>query len=228
MKDIILCIDDEEDLLELIEFNLSNAFKDENYEVIGCLNAKMARRFLENENIALILIDRNLVTDDGLNFIKEVKGLGYDIPTIFLSALGLPKDRVRGLEVADDYITKPFDLDELIARIRAVLRRYRKSDYDTQVLKYKSMSLDIRAREISIDDIVIDLSPLETRIMQCFLQNASMVLGRDFLIENAWENKLSYQENSVNVAVKRLRKKIEEKGATISIKSVRGEGYKLC
>lgn len=227
MNEVILCIDDESDLLELIELNLNTALNNSGYEVIGCLNTTMAKRFLKKEHIALILVDRNLVIEDGLDFIKEIKDLGYDIPFIIISAMSLPMDRVKGLHYADDYITKPFNFDELVARIQAVLRRYKKDEAKT-ILKYKNIALEVNTKELSIENINIQLSPLETRIMQCFIQNAGKALSRDFLLRHAWGNKDSYNENSVNVGIKRLRKKIEKETKEVKIKSVRNEGYKLC
>lgn len=227
MNEIILCIDDEEDLLELIELNLNSALNASGYEVIGCLNTDMAKRFLQKEHVSLILVDRNLVGEDGLDFIKELKNSGYNIPVIIVSARNLPADRVRGLHYADDYVTKPFNFEELVARIQAVLRRYKK-DSNKSVIKYKNISLEINNKELSIEDVNIQLSPLETRIIQCFMENAGKALSRDFLLEHAWDKKSSHQENSVNVAIKRLRKKIEKESKEITIKSIRNEGYKLC
>lgn len=227
MNEVILCIDDEEDLLDLIELNLNAALNASGYEVVGCLNTDMAKRFLKKEHVALILVDRNLVAEDGLDFIKEVKDLGYDIPFIVVSALSLPMERVKGLHYADDYVTKPFNFDELVARIQAVLRRYKK-DSVRSVLKYKNITLEVDTKELSIEDINIQLSPLETRIMQCFMQHVGKALSRDFLLEHAWGNKDGYHENSVNVGIKRLRKKIEKETKEVKIKSIRNEGYKLC
>ncbi len=227
MNEVILCIDDEEDLLDLIEMNLNIALNTSGYEIVGCLNTTMAKRFLQKEHISLILIDRNLIAEDGIEFIKEIKDSGYDIPIIIISALSLPTDRVFGLHYADDYITKPFNFEELVARIQAVLRRYKK-DMIRNIIKYKNITLEVSTKELSLENINIQLSSLETRIMQCFMQNAGKALSREFLLKNAWRETEKHQENSVNVAIKRLRKKIEKEIKDITIKTVRNEGYKLC
>lgn len=227
MNEIILCVDDEEDLLDLMELNLNGALKDSGYEVIGCLNTNMAKRFLKKEHVALILLDRNLLSEDGMDFVKEIKKQGYDIPVIIVSAKSLPTDRVEGLGHADDYVTKPFNFEELIARIHAVLRRY-KRDETRQVIKYKNFTLDITLRELSIEDINVALSPLEVRIMQCLMTHTNRALSREFLLENAWLDGGEHHDNSVNVAIKRLRKKIEKQTKELKIKSIRNEGYKLC
>ena len=131
------------------------------------------------------------------------------------------------LHYADDYITKPFNFEELVARIQAVLRRYKK-DMIRNIIKYKNITLEVSTKELSLENINIQLSSLETRIMQCFMQNAGKALSREFLLKNAWRETEKYQENSVNVAIKRLRKKIEKEIKDITIITVRIEGYKLC
>ncbi len=227
MNEVILCIDDEEDLLELMEINLNATLRDSGYEVIGCLNTDMARRFLKKEHVALILLDRNLLQEDGIDFVKELKDLGYDVPVIIVSALSLPTHRVEGLKYADDYVTKPFNFEELTARIQAVLRRYKK-DNTREIIKYKNFTLDVTLRELTIEDINVALSPLEVRVMKCFMTHTNRALSREFLLDNAWNDGSVYNDNSVNVAIKRLRKKIEKYTKELRIKSIRNEGYKLC
>ncbi|PAF45415.1 response regulator transcription factor [Helicobacter sp. 11S02629-2] len=219
--DLILCVDDELDLLELLEYNLERA----GFQVAVTLDTKMAMKFIENEKVALIIMDRNLKNENGLNFILELKRLGYMIPTIFLSALSLPLDKVDGLKVADDYIAKPFDMDELLARIKAVLRRY--STPASELLKYKDLTLNLSTRELSSPKVSLDLSALECNLIACFFQNKNLILTRELLLEKVWGNR-DYQENSVNVAIKRLRSKLKDKGIDLKIKSIRSEGYKLC
>ena len=228
MNEVILCLDDEEDLLELLEIQLNNALSGRGYEVVTCLNTDMARRFVEKEHVALIIADRRLLAgEDGLEFIREIQNRGYNIPTIVLSALGSVHEKAQGLEYADDYIAKPHDQEELIARVNALLRRYNQINQRRDVIKYKNITLETNNRALIIDSTNIQLSPLETRIIVCFLENANKILSRDFLIANAWERKIQ-QENSVNVAIKRLRKKIEKKSKDFTIISIRNEGYRLC
>ncbi|RDU73427.1 DNA-binding response regulator [Helicobacter aurati] len=227
MGEVILCIDDEENLLDLLELNLSAALSKRGFEVIGCLNTATAWRFIQKERVALILLDKNLITEDGLHFAKSLKDSGYDIPLIFLSALTLSTDKVSALYYADDYIVKPFDFEEVIARILAVLRRYNKNIFQ-KVIKYKEITLNTSTKELCVDNLEIILSPLETRIMSCFMQNGGQILTRSFLLNAAWGDEKDYHENSVNVAIKRLRKKIERETSDIKIRSIRGEGYKLC
>ncbi|PAF51388.1 DNA-binding response regulator [Helicobacter sp. 13S00401-1] len=219
--DLILCVDDELDLLELLEYNLKKA----GFQVAICLDTKMAMKFIENEKVALIIMDRNLKNENGLSFILELKHLGYMIPSIFLSALSLPMEKVDGLKVADDYIAKPFDMDELIARIHAVLRRY--ATPTSELIKYKDLTLNLTSRELSSKQASLDLSILECSLIACFLQNKNMILSREYLLEMVWGNS-NYQENSVNVAIKRLRAKLKAKHIDLNIKSIRSEGYKLC
>ncbi|STQ86583.1 response regulator transcription factor [Helicobacter muridarum] len=227
MGGVILCIDDDKDLLDLLELNLNATLGQSGFETVGCLNTQIAWRFIEKECIAFILMDKNLAADDGLQFAKQLKDSGYDIPIIFLSALSTPFDKISALEYADDYITKPFDFDEVIARIFAVLRRYSKN-INQKVIKYKGIALNKHTKELCIDNLEITLSPLEARIMFYFIKNGGQILTRSFLLNKAWGDEKKYHENSVNVAIKRLRKKIEKETNVIKIKSIRGRGYKLC
>lgn len=225
MKDIILCVDDEIDLLELLEFNLKEEFNPWGYEVICCLNTKIAREFLQSEDVALIIMDRNLKGEDGLEFIKEIKALGYGVAVIFLSALNMSYDMVKGLALADDYVAKPFSFEVLNARIKAVLRRYKIEE--SEILRYKNLELHTKNKELIIESECIDLTSLEVKLLSCFLKNQNQVLSREYLMQYVWDIS-NGNENIVNVAIKRLRKKVEKKDRHLSIKSIRSLGYKLC
>lgn len=231
MKDLILAIEDEEDLLELLEYRLNN----EGFEVIGCLNTKSARKILLEENISLMLVDRNLCGEEGSDFIKKIRKEGYSTPVIYLSAKDSQEDKMLGFERGgDDYITKPFVFDELIARIKAVLRRYKGEN--EEVLKYKNLTLHFKTHLLSIENIEngevekSELTSLEMKMLVVFIKNAGRVLSREHLLEEIWQNEGEIQ--SVNVAIKRLRKKLDKnelhssvKSHYCSIRAVRGEGY---
>ena len=134
---LIAIIEDEEDLLELLEFNLAQ----EGYDVVGFLNTKKVKDFIIEENPDLLIVDRNLPYIEGINFIKELKKEGFDIPVIFLTAKNSEENILEGFEAgADDYITKPFSMAELKARIKAVLKRNKKF---SSFLAYKNYKLDL-------------------------------------------------------------------------------------
>ncbi|MDO7253607.1 response regulator transcription factor [Helicobacter cappadocius] len=221
MKDLILVIDDEEDLLELLEYRLEQ----EGFEVIGALGSKSARKILEEENVSLMLVDRNLGLEEGSEFVKKIRKEGYNIPVIYLSAKDSQEDKITGFQRGgDDYITKPFVFEELVARIFAVLRRY-KGAGEEKIWKYKNITLYPRTHLLFTDDSEnkIELTPLETKMLLVFLKNTGMVLSRDYLLEEIWNNQ--GESKSVNVAIKRLRKKLDSKDEERFIKAIRGEGY---
>ncbi|PAF42047.1 response regulator transcription factor [Helicobacter sp. 11S03491-1] len=222
MKDLILIIEDEEDLLELLEYRLET----EGFEVIGCLGSKSAKNILLEENVSLMIVDRNLYGEEGSEFVKKIRKEGYSMPVIFLSAKDTQEDKIKGLERGgDDYITKPFDFGELIARIHAVLRRY-KGFNEEKIWKYKKITLYPKTHLVSIQgskEEKIVLTPLEVKMLLTFFKNIGLVLSREYLLEEIWNNQ--GEPKSVNVAIKRLRKKLNPKDEEKYIKAVRAEGY---
>lgn len=221
MKDLILVIDDEEDLLELLEYRLAQ----EGFEVIGALGSKSAYKILLEENVSLMLVDRNLGLEEGSEFVKKIRKEGYNVPVIYLSAKDSEEDKITGFQRGgDDYVTKPFAFNELLARIRAVLKRY-KGGQEDKIWKYKNLTLYPKTHLLSIgeDEQRIELTPLETKMLVVFLKNTGMVLSRDYLLEEIWSNE--GESKSVNVAIKRLRKKLDTQDEEKYIKAVRGEGY---
>ncbi|BCD61034.1 MULTISPECIES: response regulator transcription factor [unclassified Nitratiruptor] len=220
MKPKIVLIEDERDLLELLEYKLSKDF-----EVEGFLSTKKVREFLDEEGADLLIVDRNLPTEEGSEFVHSLRKEGYDIPVIFLTAKDQEKDIEEGFfRGADDYITKPFNLNELILRIKAVLRRSKPQLQDR--VEYKNITLIPSSSEVFIDGEPIHLTKLEFRLLMEFVTNAKQVLSREYLLEHVWED--FKQERSVNVAIKRLKEKIDPQKKHGYIVSVRGVGYKLC
>lgn len=221
-KPLILIIEDEIDLLELLEYRL----KKDGFEVEGFLSAKNVENFLEEERVDLMIVDRNLPGIEGSEFIQNLRGKGIDIPVIFLSAKNQQSDIETGfLRGADDYMTKPFNINELILRIKAILKRTYKNE---SVLIHKDIKLDLDKREVFVEDKKIDLTKLEFDLLYTFIKNKNVVLSRDFLLENVWNRDDIYNEKTVNVAIKRLKEKIDPKKEKNYIEPVRGVGYKLC
>ncbi len=216
----IVIVEDERDLLELLEYHLSKEF-----EVEGFVNSKMVQRFLEEEGADLLLMDRNLPGQEGSEFVWQLRKEGIDIPVIFLTA----KDREEQIEEgffrgADDYITKPFNIKELILRIKAVLRR---SNPKTQeVVRYKDIEIRPSSQQVFVDGKELKLTNLEYRLLMEFVINHHQVLSRDYLLDAVWGD--LKQERSVNVAIKRLKDKIDPDKTKNYIESVRGVGYRFC
>ncbi len=220
MKAKIVVIEDEADLLELLEYHLSKE-----YEVVGFLSTKKVKEFLEEEGADLLIIDRNLPGVEGSEFVKELREEGCDIPVIFLTAKDSEKDIEEGfLRGGDDYITKPFSFNELLLRIKAILRRTKPEMQDKIV--YKEITLYPATHRVLVEDREVHLSNLEFNLLLTFIKHKNQVLTRDFLLQEVWQD--MKQERSVNVAVKRLKEKIDPDKRFGFIASVRGVGYKLC
>ncbi len=218
----IVAVEDEPDILELIEYTLSSS----GFDVIGLLNTSKLKDLLDEEDISLILMDRNLPGCEGSIFIKKLRKEGYNTPVIYLSAKDSSDDILEGFERdADDYITKPFNPKELIARVKAVLKRV---DKKPQIIKYKDIVFDKDSGIVTIQAKEIRLSKLEKRLLYEFLININILLSRETLLENVWSDSFDKQLKTVNVAIKRLKEKIDPSGEKEYIKSVRGEGYIFC
>ncbi len=225
MKEHILIVDDDNDMVELLEYNLSAA----GYDALGFLNTKHVRKVLVEEKIDLILMDRNLPDIEGSYYIEMLRSKNINTPVIFLSAKDSQEDiKDAFLRGADDYVTKPFDMEELILRIKAVLRRYNSQLKEiTQILEYKDMKLDLNMHKVSIDHVDTTLTNLETSLLQTLLNNKGKVLDRDFLLKHVWKETQNIHPKTVNVAIKRLKEKIDPSGEKEYVKTIRGVGYLL-
>ncbi len=220
----IVVVEDEEDLLELIEYNLSK----EGYEVIGFLNTKTVQRMLVEEDVDLLIMDRNLPGVEGSEFVQALRKDGFTTPVIYLSAKNLDSEVEEGfLRGGDDYITKPFNMKELILRVKALLRRTTKKIEDG-TLVHRDLVLDKSSRTLSVDGKIVDVTKLEFNLLSEFILNKNSVLDRDYLLENVWDEGEEYQYRTVNVAINRLKEKIDPDKTKDYIQSVRGVGYKLC
>ena len=220
MKAKIVVIEDEVDLLELLEYRLSKE-----YEVVGFLSTKRVKEFLDEEGADLLIVDRNLCGVEGSEFVKELRDEGYDTPVIFLTAKNSEKDIEEGfLRGADDYITKPFSFNELLLRIQAILRRTK--PHLLKKLCYKEITLLPSEQKAYIDGKEVKLTNLEFKLLLTFIKHKNQVLTRDFLLQEVWGD--MKQERSVNVAIKRLKEKIDPQKTKNYITSIRGVGYKLC
>ncbi|MFA6143567.1 MAG: response regulator transcription factor [Sulfurimonas sp.] len=224
MEALILIVEDEVDILELIEFNLSR----EGYETIGFLNTKRVTKILEEEAVDLILMDRNLPGAEGSEFVASLRQRGIQTPVIFISAKDKDSDIEEGFERGgDDYLTKPFSMKELALRVKAILRRTKKVS-DSGMVVYRDISLNLPARTVMIDTRPVELTKLEFDLLYTLISNQNVVLDRDTLLESVWGGDEVYQDRTVNVAINRLKEKIDPEKSKEYIKTVRGVGYTLC
>ena len=220
----IVIVDDEEDLLELLEYNLQK----EGYETIGFLNTKTVTQILEEEEIDLLIMDRNLPGVEGSEFVGKLREEGIDVPVIFLSAKDRDEDIEEGfLKGGDDYITKPFNMKELLLRVKSILKRT-SNKAASDKLAYRDLLLDTQTRTLSVDGRDVDVTKLEFDLLSEFIRNKNSVLERDYLLENVWGDSENYQYKTVNVAINRLKEKIDPDKTKEYIQTVRGVGYKLC
>jgi len=220
---LILIVEDEEDILELLEYTLQKA----GHDTIGCLNVgSSVIDMLDEENIDLILMDRNLPGSDGTKFISKIKSKGYNIPVIYVTAKDKDEDILEGFDHhADDYITKPFNLKELCARVNAVIKRTSKK---VDVLKIRDILYKTANKKFFINELEIELTHLEHDLLLEFIKNKDILLSREHLLETVWEDSYDKKLKTVNVAIKRLKSKIDPNNEKEYIKSIRGEGYIFC
>jgi DNA-binding response OmpR family regulator len=222
MKDTVVIIEDEQDLLELIEFHLNKA----GFDAVGFLSAKNVERFLSEEPCSLMIVDRNLKESEGSEFVEYLRKKGINIPVIFVTAKDKDSEVEEGfLRGGDDYLKKPFNMQELILRAKALISR---TKHETKKISFKDLLLDLESREAFVENEKADLTKLEFDILSLFIQNKNSVLNRDFLLEKIWQNDEMFQEKTVNVAISRLCKKIDPKKDKKYIKPVWGVGYMLC
>jgi len=219
----IVIIEDEPDILELLEYHLEK----EGYSVMGFLSTDNVEQFLEEETPALMVVDRNLPGIEGSEFVSAMREIGYNIPVIFLTARDKESDMVEGFTSGgDDYMTKPFSSKELLLRIDALLRR---SGTTTNAkVKYRDLVLDMPKRELSIEKNHIELTNLEFKLLHTFVKNPHQPLDRDYLRDEVWgDDSSKFHDKTINVAMNRLKKKIDPEGTKAYFAPVWGVGYKL-
>ena len=222
MNTTILIVDDEEDILDLLEYTLSK----EGYDIITCLDTTNVKDIIDEEDVALILMDRNLPGVEGSKYIESLRNEGYNHPVIYVSAKNSDDDILEGFERGgDDYIAKPFNMNELKARVKALIKRTKKRQ---DILKYKDIIYNTSNKTFTIDAKEIKLTHLEHDLLLEFMKNINVLLSRHILLERVWSDSLDKKEKTVNVAIKRLKEHIDPDGEKNYIQAVRGEGYIFC
>jgi len=219
----IVVIEDEPDILELLEYHLGK----EGYLVTGFLSSENVEVFLEEETPSLMIVDRNLPGVEGSEFVAYLREQGYEIPVIFLTARDKDSDLEEGFKSGgDDYMTKPFKPTELLLRVAALLKRSGVKERDK--VKYRDMVLDLHQHVLSIDTKVVELTNLEFRLLHTFIKSPHQALDRDFLRDEVWGgDSVDFHDKTINVAMNRLKKKIDPEGTKEYFAPVWGVGYKL-
>ncbi len=221
----VLVVEDEDAIREMLVMVLEQA----SFKVLAVASAEQARESLADNMVDLIVLDWMLPGISGAELARRLKSEpGYkDLPIILLTARGEEEDKIRGLEIgADDYITKPFSPRELIARIKAVMRRSGKLSESGQ-LSIGDLTLDAEQHKLTIDGRSLEVSPTEFRLMQFFMTNPDKVYSRTHLLDQVWGRSVYIEERTVDVHIRRLRKILAEYGREELIQTVRGFGYRF-
>jgi len=223
----ILVLDDDLDIVELLEYLL----RKNGYQPIGIIDSRNVKEVISRENFSLLIVDRNLPCREGTDLVKELRQKGINTPVIFLTAKNSKSEKIEGFNSGgDDYITKPFDTEELLVRVEALLRRVKSDNKKINILSYRDIDINLDLLEATINNRVIELTKLEFNLLQTFIQNKNIVLDRDYLLDRVWQCGVFDDKcngKTVNVAIKRLKEKIDPDKSKAYIKSVRGVGYKL-
>jgi two-component system response regulator VicR len=228
MTQRILIVDDEPAVSDLLAYNLRKA----HYEVVSAADGQEALQKARQTSPDLILLDLMIPEVDGLDVCRELRKTS-DIPIIMITARGEEIDRVVGLELgADDYITKPFSVRELMARVKAVLRRTQSESNIAPASKLlqgpAGLQIDLDARTVLVGEINLELTRLEFDLLYHLLSNAGRVLTRERLLEQVWGYDFVGDTRAVDSAIKRLRAKLRAAAPEADgIESVRGVGYKF-
>lgn len=223
----VLVIDDEPEIIEVV--NLCFSLRWPEAEVVSATNAEEALEVIETESPDLVLLDIVLPGMDGFSLCQEIRAFS-DVPIVMLSARDAEVDKVRGLEMgADDYITKPFSHLELLARVRAVLRRYQNQlPAVGEVFESGDLRIDYASRSVMVDGRQVRLTPTEYSLLFHLTRNAGRVLPHHTLLAKVWGREYTDEIDYLKVYVRRLRQKLEGDPESIGqIVSERGVGYKF-
>jgi len=216
----ILIVEDDEVLNKGLQYCLN----DDGYITTGIYSVSEARDIVEKEEFDLIILDVNLPDGDGFSLCSSIKKEKKEIPIIFLTAKDLEKDAIRGFDLgADDYVTKPFNINILKKKIVAILKRYQK--IWGRYYEIKSLKVDFEKRVVYKDGNIVNVTPTEYRILEAFIEKKNKVITKDYLIEYLYNQDSAYiEEHALSVYISRLRGKIEDE-ANQFIKTIYGMGY---
>ena len=225
MNGKIFIIEDETSIIQLVQHNLEK----DGFIVSSAINGNEGLKDLKKFEPNLLLLDWMLPDLSGIEICKSIrKDTSFkNLPVIMLTAKGEEEDKIKGLDSgADDYLTKPFSYNELLARIKAILRRSNpKTVSDT--LEIDDLRLDRLEKRVFRDSIEIQLGPTEFRLLEFFLTNPKRVFTRDQILENVWQNNINVETRTIDVHIRRLRKSININNKKELIRTVRSSGYSL-
>lgn len=220
----LLLVEDELDIQSFLKRSLEEA----GYEVEAAADGKSAQRLATEGPIDILIVDLGLPDIDGISLILNLRQSGVRAPVLILSARRSVDDRVHGLEQGgDDYLTKPFALAELLARLRNLLKRNASSGNEAIRLRVLDLELDLLRREASRGGQMLQLTPQEFVLLEYFCRNAGRVVTRSMILDKVWGMRIQPDTNVVDVHIYRLRGKVDGKGQVPLIRTLRGVGYVL-
>jgi DNA-binding response OmpR family regulator len=215
----VLVVDDDERMVELV----SRYLEEHGHTAVRCFDGRSALTNARDASADVVVLDRMLPGMDGVEVCRALRREGNDVPVLMLTARGAVRERVVGLESgADDYLVKPFALEELHARLRAIRRR--RLDPEATVV-VGDVTLDPLAHRVHISGAEVALTRREFAMLQCLMQNAGKVVSRDTLFDEVWSDDVDIASNSLDVHILRLRHRLD--GSCVTITTVRGSGYRL-
>jgi len=218
----ILIVEDQQRLAEFLRRGLA----EQAYTPVCVSTCKEARDALCEASFDVIVLDLSLPDGDGLDLLREWRSSGFSEPVVILSARDTVQDRIKGLDLgADDYLPKPFSLEELLARIRSLVRR--QSPTKKTVLEHRDLKLDLLAHMVFVGDSPIDLTSREYALFEVFMHNPGRTLTRTLICEKIWESNYDVDTNLLDVYMSKLRAKLELTPGKPIFKTIRGVGYQL-
>jgi DNA-binding response OmpR family regulator len=220
----LLLVEDEVEIQGFLQRSLSEA----GYQVDAAGDARTAERMTIESTHDVLIVDLGLPDEDGLSLILRLRQLGLRAPVLILSARRTVDDRVRGLEQGgDDYLTKPFALAELLARLRNLVKRNSSSITEATRLRVLDLELDLLRREASRSGEILNLTPQEFVLLEYLCRNAGRVVTRSMILDEVWGMRIQPDTNVVDVHIYRLRGKVDTDGRRPLIRTLRGVGYVL-
>jgi two-component system OmpR family response regulator len=218
----VLVVDDEPNIRDL----LTTSLKFNGFSVYAVSNGNDAVLAAEKGKPDIILLDVMLPDQSGFAVTKKIRSMGIDVPVLFLSARDETEDKITGLTVGgDDYITKPFSLDEIVARINAILRRTQKVETEESVLEVGEISMNEDAHEVFVNGDTVEFSPTEYKLLRFLMTNANRVMSKGQILDHVWEYDFGGEMGIVESYVSYLRKKLDPLTREPVIITKRGVGY---
>lgn len=219
----ILIIEDNIDLCEAMSYQLQN----EGYTTDICNSGENALFYAKQQSYDVIILDRMLPVMDGITILKTIRQKNIHVPVILVTAMDGVNDRINGLDSgADDYLVKPFVMEELLARIRALVRRPQKIEL-SEVLYFTNLSLDVKKQIIANGDRNASLSKRETDLLEYFMRHPNQILPREMILSHVWGPDNFVEEGNLDNYIHFLRRRLKSISSTVQIKTIHSVGYRL-